>query len=80
MKIPNVDGNYSTKDGRVKIKVTRKDIEFEISGGSGVHIIDDDTPREIRRSSQSSSSKEDSLRKIGKGLNNLNFILTGKEE
>jgi hypothetical protein len=40
--IPNVDGQYETKDGSLKVTVTRKTIEIEVTPGQAVHIIDDD--------------------------------------
>lgn len=42
MRIDNVDGRYQTKDGRIKIEVTRKSITFDIAEPvqQQVHIID----------------------------------------
>ncbi len=46
MKIPNIDGTYQTKDKRITISVSRKEIELEIKeSAQTVHIIDDDAPK-----------------------------------
>lgn len=40
MRIPNVDGRYQTRDGSIKIEVTRETITFDIAEQQKVHIID----------------------------------------
>jgi hypothetical protein len=43
--IPNVDGNYETKDGSLKVTVTRSTITIDVAPTQVTHIIDDDIPR-----------------------------------
>jgi hypothetical protein len=39
MIIPNVDGNYKTRDGKIKVTVTRKEITFEFEREPEYNII-----------------------------------------
>ena len=61
MKIPNVDGQYETKDGKVKVTVSRRFIELDIGRGSGVHIID-----ESPRSGQTADKMDNVMNVINK--------------
>ena len=61
MKIPNVDGQYETKNGRVKVTVSRRFIELDIGRGSSVHIID-----ESPRSGQTADKMDNVMNVINK--------------
>jgi len=67
MRIPNVDGNYQTRDGSVKVVVTRKDISIELRQRKEpkVHYIDDEPPRAGTGSVADSNPQ---FEKISKGV------------
>jgi len=68
MRIPNVDGEYATKDGKVKVTVSRKSIELDFERGSTVHIIDEQPPK------GQPSDKMDNMVKV---INKTCRMLTG---
>lgn len=77
MKIPNVDGKYATRDGHVKVRVTRSEIEIDVSASkSEVTYIDDD---DYERPKHGRRNTESPLRKIGKGFTELSYALIGEK-
>lgn len=84
MKIQNVDGNYATSDGSVKVIVTRRDITITVSKPKQPNVIiideEDDTQQPQARQRGQSSAKPSTLRKIGKGMNDLTYALMGGDE
>lgn len=83
MKIQNVDGNYATADGSVKVTVTRRDITITVSKSKqpNVIIIDEDDTQQLQVPQRGqSSAKPSTLRKIGKGMNDLSYALMGGDE
>ena len=83
MKIQNVDGNYATADGSVKVTVTRRDITISVSKSKQPNVIiidEDDTQQPQVQQRGQSSAKPYTLRKIGKGMNDLTSALMGGDE
>jgi hypothetical protein len=73
MRIPNIDGTYQTKDKRVIVVVTRKEIEIELKeNSSDVHIIDDDAPKRGGK-----GGKPDALDVVMNSINKTSKILMG---
>ena len=75
-KIPNLDGEYESRDGRIHIIVNRKEITFEISSPepSKVHIIEDEDERPRQKKK---SDTKDRMEKIADGINGINKIMFG---
>jgi hypothetical protein len=73
MRIPNIDGTYQTKDKRVIVVVTRKNIEIELKeSDSDVHIIDEDSPKRGGK-----GGKPDALDVVMNSINKTSKILMG---
>ena len=76
--IPNVDGEYQTKDGKLKVTVTRSNIEIEVevASGSKVHIIDDDgEPTQPGKKQGTSLGKK--LKGAAETVDGLNALMWG---
>ena len=78
--IPNIDGNYKTKDGRIKVVVSRKTIEITIKNDDYT-IIDEDNHDNNKRNSGGGSGGNEIQRRmkiVGKGLTGISEALIGE--
>jgi hypothetical protein len=76
MKVPNVDGNYKTRDGSLVVIVTRSTITVDLvkSKETEYTVVDEDERQPPRRKG---GSGESPLRKMGKGFTDLSYMLIG---
>jgi hypothetical protein len=75
MQIPNVDGNYKTKDGKLTVVVNRRTITIESEKQPEYTIIDDENQPPRKRGGNATTSP---LRKMGKGFTDLSYMLIGE--
>jgi hypothetical protein len=68
MRIPNHDGEYQTKDGKIVVVVTRKYVQIEMQRPQNVHIIDEDD-------TQPTQNKPSGLRNARKVIDDINNLL-----
>lgn len=76
MNLPNVDGNYKTRDGNVVVTVTRSIITVEVVKPKEKEytVIDEDRQPPRKRG----GTGESPLRKMGKGFTDLSYMLIGE--
>ena len=77
MQIPNVDGNYRTKDGSILITVTRKTIVVDVTKPKEKEYIVVDEERQPPKR-KGGSPTDSPLRKMGKGFTDLSYMLIGE--
>jgi hypothetical protein len=75
MQIPNVDGNYKTREGSVVVTVTRSIITVDVVKPKEKEytVIDED-----RQPPRKRGGTESPLRKMGKGFTDLSYMLIGE--
>ena len=76
MQIPNVDGNYKTKDGKLTVIVNRRTITIESEKQPEYTIIDEEKQLPPRK--RGGSPTDSPLRKMGKGFTDLSYMLIGE--
>ena len=77
--IPNVDGEYQTKDGKLKVTVTRSNIEIEVdvASGSKVHIIEDEDEQPTQPGKKQGTSLGKKLKGAAETVDGLNALMWG---